>query len=92
MGKGLNIISPNRYTHGNEHTKRCSALVVVGEMMTDQSHNEAPLPCHSAGRVIGTGDETVGMWSLEPRGLLREVKMVDLLWKQADSYSEVKPC
>lgn len=42
--------------------------------------------------VIGTGDETVGMWSLEPRGLLREVKMVEPLWKRADSHSEVKPC
>lgn len=49
MGKGLNTVSPNRYTHGSEHTKRCSALVVVGDMMTDQSHDEAALPRHSAG-------------------------------------------
>ena len=40
----------------NEHKKRCPALVVIGERMTNQSHDEAPPPSHSDGCEIMTGD------------------------------------
>lgn len=62
MGKGLEDHFPRGgVLMASERVRRRSAPAVIGEMRTRQSHDEVPLPSHSDGRVIRTGDELVGM-------------------------------